>query len=162
MVLASKAREAEETAVRARFFDQQEAINKELNRLRNVTGCYDPAAAATADAAAGLSSSSQGLPSTLPSSNPLASGGGGDSDRPATIPPSGLGMGGGHGFTTGAPRKSADALRAELNQDASIRALQERVALAGRHHPPFLPLISDFHPPSLVQVTALTLLPNHL
>ena len=124
MVLASKAREAEETAVRARFFDQQETINKELNRLRNVTGCYDTtvtdANAGGANAGA-LSSSSQGLSTTA---NPLT--GGGD-DRPATAIPS--------GFSTGAPRKSADALRAELNQDASIRALQERVALAGTNHP---------------------------
>ena len=41
-----------------------------------------------------------------------------------------MGLGSGNGSNMGGPRKSADALRAELNQDASIRALQERVALA--------------------------------
>ena len=146
MVLAAKAREAEETAVRARFFDQQEAINKELNRLRNVTGCYDTTATDANASGAGanggaLSSSSQGLSNPSPSANPLT---GGSDDRPATAIPS--------GFNTGAPRKSADALRAELNQDASIRALQERVALAGRHRPLSLPTsIPLSNPPSAIR-----------
>lgn len=75
LVKENKQRELAESSRKAQYFDQQENLNKELNRLRNAVE--------------------------------------GDTITPvSTI------------------RKSADALRAELNTDATIRALRERLAIA--------------------------------
>ena len=97
LVHCLQAKEQGETSQRAGFFDQQEALNKELNRLRNLVG--------------GGEVDSHGKPSLVSSSLSASSAGGA--------------MAGASSI-----RKSADALRAELNADATIRALKERVAVA--------------------------------
>lgn len=95
-----RGREAEERAKKAHFFDNQEALNKELNRLRNMVGETEAAGIGT-----------------------RARGSGGDA---------GEGLNGATGATvlTAHARKSAEVLRMELDMDATIRALRERVAIA--------------------------------
>lgn len=89
-----KARETDEQTRRAEWFDQQESLNKELNRLRNIVGIE------TSDKnyASTIGSSVEGL----------------DNNRDSRA--------------VGHYRKSASMLRSELDTDALIRHLHEKIA----------------------------------
>jgi hypothetical protein len=100
-------REFENSAAKAKFFDQRERLNKEVNRLRNMVGETANDADRTisdTDPAGDL-----GMTPGSGSSSPLNA-------RRETVTP----------FT----RKSADVLRAELDKDAFVRHLKERAAIA--------------------------------
>ena len=99
-------REFENTAAKAKFFDQRERLNKEVNRLRNMVGetVHDTERTfSDTDPTVDL-----GPVPGSGSSSPL--------NRREALSP----------FT----RKSADALRAELDKDAFVRHLKERAAIA--------------------------------
>jgi hypothetical protein len=99
-------REYENTAAKAKFFDQRERLNKEVNRLRNLVGetAHDGETVTDTDPAGDL-----GPAPGSGSSSPLNA-------RKETLTP----------FI----RKSADVLRAELDKDAFVRHLKERAAIA--------------------------------
>jgi hypothetical protein len=133
-----KSREAEDAARKAKFFDQQESMNKELNRLRNAVG----------ELPAGYAASFDGQPvtnnATAQDAGPRMSAGAVYSShvgigyiRTSTNAGTGIGAGISGGVTAstssgggGLARKSADALRTELDYDTAIRALKEQVAIA--------------------------------
>ena len=100
-----------ERASKATFFDQQEQMNKELNRLRNAVG-------AVPESHPLFPGVTDGLGVEFGNDGYLLSGDSASNTGKTSIGGSVL------------VRKSADLLRAELDIDATIRALRERAAIA--------------------------------
>ena len=106
LILGLNSRQKEDSAAKAKFFDQREYLNKEINRLRNMVG---------------------EIPKGVDDLNNLGS------TSSQIIIPSGIGSGTGSGVGIGVGsylNKSADVLRAELDKDALVRHLRERAAIA--------------------------------
>ena len=112
LLVGLNSRQKEDSAAKAKFFDQREYLNKEINRLRNMVGEIPKGGHEVNNL--GSSSSHMIIPSGMGS---------------------GLGLGTGVG-TEGSigigsyMNKSADVLRVELDKDALVRHLRERAAIA--------------------------------
>ena len=131
LLIGYTTREKENTLSKARFFDQQEMLNKELNKLRNIVGEVPKGVERvvreretesgpqtqiqfqTSDAIGSENTQKRNInPSQLPSSTATTT----------TMPP--------HPPSNTHYRKSAEVLREELDRDSFIQHLRERAAIA--------------------------------
>jgi hypothetical protein len=100
LIESIKSKENEDNSVKANFFDQQEGLNKEVNRLRNMVGEVPEGLEEGADKEEGLAGGATGGTETGVRTSQILI------------------------------KKSAETLRAELDKDSFIRSLRERAAIA--------------------------------
>ena len=121
LIFSLQTRDRENVASKAKFFDQQEYLNKELNRLRNMVG--EIPIGKEKEYLNNLENFESDLTNIKISLGTM----GGNVTEVGT----GTGTGvRGMGVTGFYLNKSADEFRAELDKDAFVRHLRERAAIA--------------------------------
>ena len=123
LIFSLQTRDRENVASKAKFFDQQEYLNKELNRLRNMVG--EIPIGKEKEYLNNLENFESDLTNIKISLGTM----GGNVKEVGTGTGTGTGVRG-MGVTGFYLNKSADEFRAELDKDAFVRHLRERAAIA--------------------------------